>query len=65
MASMRWKNATAAAKVIGPIRCHRCSAMCRDASHYLSHKCGTQPGLTLVRLPKYVSKPRLAASSTS
>jgi hypothetical protein len=42
MASMRWKNATAAAKVVGPIRCHRCSAMCRDASHYLSHKCGSQ-----------------------
>jgi hypothetical protein len=54
MASMRWKNATAAAKVVGPIRCHRCSAMCRDASHYLSHKCGSQPTLTLLRQPETV-----------
>ena len=48
MAAMRWKNAnTAAAKVVGPIRCHRCSTMCRDANQYLSHKCGSQPSLTL------------------
>ena len=26
-------------KVKGPIRCHKCQLMCRDAEHYLSHKC--------------------------
>jgi hypothetical protein len=50
MAAMRWKNAnTAAAKVVGPIRCHRCSTMCRDAVHYLAHKCGSQPSLTVLQ----------------
>ena len=24
-------------KVEGPIRCHKCQLMCRDAEHYLSH----------------------------
>ena len=53
MASLQWKNAkTATAKVVGPIRCHRCSAMCRDAATYLSHKCGSQPTLTLVKQAK-------------
>ncbi len=27
-------------KVKGPIRCHKCQLLCRDAEHYLSHKCG-------------------------
>lgn len=52
MASLSWKNTNAAAKVVGPIRCHRCSAMCRDAANYLSHKCGSTPSLTIVRRPK-------------
>jgi hypothetical protein len=26
-------------KVLGPIRCHKCQLKCRDAEHYLSHKC--------------------------
>ena len=26
-------------KVKGPIRCHKCQLKCRDAEHYLSHKC--------------------------
>lgn len=26
-------------KVKGPIRCHKCQMKCRDAEHYLSHKC--------------------------
>ncbi len=26
-------------KVKGPIRCHKCKLKCRDAEHYLSHKC--------------------------
>jgi hypothetical protein len=33
-------------KVEGPIRCHKCQLMCRDAEHYLSHignKCGPKP----------------------
>jgi hypothetical protein len=25
--------------VKGPIRCHKCQLKCRDAEHYLSHKC--------------------------
>jgi hypothetical protein len=24
-------------KVEGPIRCHKCQLMCRDAEHYLRH----------------------------
>jgi hypothetical protein len=39
MASLKWKNAHSAPKVEGPIRCHKCRLMCRDAEHYLSHKC--------------------------
>jgi hypothetical protein len=26
-------------KVKGPVRCHTCQLKCRDAAHYLSHKC--------------------------
>jgi hypothetical protein len=26
-------------KVKGPIRCHKCQLKCRDADHYLHHKC--------------------------
>jgi hypothetical protein len=35
-----------ASKVEGPIRCHKCQLMCRDAEHYLSHisnKCEFEP----------------------
>lgn len=36
---MTFANASSAApsKVEGPIRCHKCQLMCRDAKHYLSH----------------------------
>ena len=30
-------------KVKGPIRCHKCQMKCRDAEHYLSHKCEAAP----------------------
>ena len=33
-------------KVEGPIRCHKCQLMCRDAEHYLRHlrnKCEPEP----------------------
>jgi hypothetical protein len=39
MAPIKWKNANAASKVKGPVRCHKCRLTCRDAEHYLSHKC--------------------------
>jgi hypothetical protein len=26
-------------KVKGPIKCHKCNLLCRDAEHYLSHIC--------------------------
>jgi Pyruvate/2-oxoacid:ferredoxin oxidoreductase delta subunit len=39
MAPLKWKNAHPASKVEGPIRCHTCRLMCRDAATYLSHKC--------------------------
>jgi hypothetical protein len=29
----------APSKVKGPIRCHKCQLKCRDADHYLRHKC--------------------------
>ena len=41
MAPMKWKNPSPASKVEGRVRCHRCSTVCSDAAHYLSHKCGT------------------------
>src|SRR5438105_15863172 len=35
-------------EVKGPIRCHKCQMMCRDAAEYLSHKCEPKrmPGST-------------------
>lgn len=33
------KKTRTPAKVIGPIRCHTCQQLCRDAEHYLSHRC--------------------------
>jgi hypothetical protein len=32
-------GAKVASKVLGPIRCHKCQLKCRDAEHYLNHKC--------------------------
>jgi len=49
MATLRWKKVGAAPKVEGPIRCHRCRLMCRDAEHYLQHQCEPKVILTLVR----------------
>jgi len=39
MASIKWKDANSAPKIKGPVRCHACQLNCRDAEHYLSHKC--------------------------
>ncbi len=33
------KKSSARCEVKGPIRCHRCQRLCRDAVDYLSHKC--------------------------
>ena len=33
------EHAKISSKVKGPIRCHKCQLKCRDAEHYLSHKC--------------------------
>lgn len=30
-------------KVKGPIRCHKCQLVCRDAEHYLNHICKPTP----------------------
>jgi len=49
MAPLKWKNVNAAAKVVGPIRCHTCRLVCNDAAHYLSHKCGSGGRLSVVR----------------
>jgi len=32
-------------EVKGPIRCHKCQLLCRDAEHYLSHKCEPRPSI--------------------
>ena len=40
-------------KVEGPIRCHKCQLMCRDAEHYLRHrnnKCEVEPSSELPSL---------------
>jgi hypothetical protein len=39
MALMKQKNTELVHKVKGPLRCHKCRMMCRDAEHYLSHAC--------------------------
>lgn len=36
------EHASTVSKVKGPIRCHKCQLKCRDAEHYLNHKC--EPG---------------------
>ena len=33
------KKSSARCEVKGPIRCHKCQALCRDAVEYLGHKC--------------------------
>jgi hypothetical protein len=47
MASLKQKTVESVPKVKGPIRCHKCRIMCRDAEHYLSHVC--QPKVSLTR----------------
>lgn len=49
MALLKWKETTAVSKVKGPIRCHTCRLLCRDAEHYLSHKCESKPSLVRAR----------------
>ena len=44
MALIKQENSTSVHKVKGPLRCHTCRLMCRDAEHYLSHTCA--PRLT-------------------
>jgi|GEM_PF-1341132 len=60
MALIKWKDAKSAAKVKGPLRCHTCRLMCRDAEHYLSHKCEPQATLTFIghraRTPQLTSR---------
>jgi hypothetical protein len=46
MAAISRKDTHSDAKIKGPIRCHTCRILCRDAEHYLSHKC--TKGLSLV-----------------
>jgi len=41
--SNRKNAANTPPKVKGPIRCHKCQMKCRDAEHYLSHKCEAAP----------------------
>ena len=46
MTSSRPTRADKTSKVEGPIRCHKCQLMCRNAEHYLSHisnKCEPEP----------------------
>ena len=40
MAPIRQEEVNSASKVKGPIRCHKCQLMCRDAEHYLSRGWG-------------------------
>jgi hypothetical protein len=40
MALIKRDDANSVSKVKGPIRCHKCQVICRDAKHYLSHQCG-------------------------
>ncbi len=43
MTNSKLKRADETSKVKGPIRCHKCQLMCRDAEHYLSHECKPKP----------------------
>jgi hypothetical protein len=43
MTNSQPSRADKTSKVIGPIRCHTCQLMCRDADHYLSHECKPKP----------------------
>ena len=46
MTNLKLDHADETSKVKGPIRCHKCQLMCRDAEHYLSHlsrKCEREP----------------------
>jgi hypothetical protein len=42
-------------KVKGPIRCHKCQLMCRDAAHYLDHKCEPKPSPDCSAFPSLAS----------
>jgi hypothetical protein len=43
MALTKLNDADPVSKVKGPIRCHKCQLKCRDAAHYLVHKCEPKP----------------------
>lgn len=51
MALIKRNDPTAVSKVKGPIRCHNCQLRCRDAAHYLIHKCEPKPSSDWVALP--------------
>jgi hypothetical protein len=38
--------------VKGPIRCHKCQLLCRDAEHYLNHGCGRLVSTLSEALPR-------------
>jgi hypothetical protein len=51
------KDANSVSKVKGPVRCHKCRLTCRDANHYLSHKCEPpRPSLTIARRFKQLGR---------
>lgn len=39
MAPIKWKDANAASKVEGRVRCHKCQLIFSNAANYLNHKC--------------------------
>jgi hypothetical protein len=43
MGLIKADGSKAVSKVKGPIRCHKCQLMCRDAEHYLGHTCNPRP----------------------
>jgi len=44
MATLKCRGAIPASQVKGPIRCHKCQLVCRDAALYLTHKCEPNRG---------------------
>jgi len=49
MALVERKTSSVVSKVMGPIRCHTCRLICRDADHYLNHECAPKHRLTTGR----------------
>jgi hypothetical protein len=51
MTLIKSKDANTGSYVKGPIRCHKCQLKCRDAAHYLSHKCYSKPASDCAAFP--------------